>query len=654
MRILTGRHVARAVLGAVLLVSSVLASPVPASAAGYSRRIAIAPFASLTKEDIGGTVSVLPRLLASRLMALAGADVLLLPAGGKSPEEAAREAKYPLLLQGTVSKLGKGYSIDATVTDLSTGKIAGAFFTAAATEDDIIAQLGVLSGEIAEKLFDVQGAIRAVSPAPPPRPRRRFRSSRPRSAGSRRLLRRRRPRRRPPPPAPVPTTLAGGWSPSSIKIVGESDKILDELYGVVTVDTDAEGNTLVVAYGKTTLHLYRVKGTEIVPFTRISKPLDHHILSVHALDIDGDGSREILVTDLVDETVASFVLKKKGDAYQEVAGGIRYYLAVLPDWMGKPALVGQYQGIDTPFQGKIVTLRWDGKGFAEGEKLPHDTNILPLSSGLPGLSSARFGKEWRLIYTDENSHLRVLDAGGKSQYISSGQYGSTPDSFEWGPLHPDRGPQEVVPGAERGARGRRRGGGPPGPDSGSQAGRAELGGIHAPGSPPMGEGGIRGEGGFPKQQPLPYGGRFPLPGRFRKRGDDRGLGDREIRVGIQRQNQPAAVIPGGIARAAYPAYRKNLDNVPWGWYSGRKKTRFLFWRLWHNRDAQGATGEKDKTIAGGGGGRGGETNGRNVFHVVQVENRNSLLKEGIMRKGLIVLLVAVVAVAFALPAMAAI
>jgi len=268
------------------------------------------------------------------------------------------------------------------VTDLSTGKSAGAFFTAAATEDDIIPQLGVLSGEIAEKLFDVQGAVRAVSPAPSPAapapippvplavgaaPSAPSPQAAPAAAAS--------------PPAPVPTTLSGGWSPSSIKPVGGSDKILDELYGVVTVDADAEGNALVAAYGKTTLHLHRVKGTEILPGTRISRPIDHHILSVHAMDIDGDGSKEILVTDLVNETVASFVLKKKGDAYQEVAGGIRYYLAVLPDWMGKPALVGQYQGFDTPFQGKIVTLRWDGKGFAEGEKLPQDTNILPLASG---------------------------------------------------------------------------------------------------------------------------------------------------------------------------------------------------------------------------------------------------------------------------------
>ncbi len=138
----------------------------PALAAGYPRRIALAPFVSLAKEDIGSTVAVLPRLMASRLMALAGADVLVLPAGGKSPQDAAREAKYPLLLQGTVSKLGKGYSIDAVVTDLADGKNAGAFFVAAATEDDIIAQVGILSGEVAEKIFGVQGAVRAVSPAP--------------------------------------------------------------------------------------------------------------------------------------------------------------------------------------------------------------------------------------------------------------------------------------------------------------------------------------------------------------------------------------------------------------------------------------------------------------------------------------------------------
>jgi len=253
MRIIHGRHVARAVLGAVLLLCSVSASPVPASAAGYARRIAIAPFASLMKEDIGATVSVLPRLLASRLMALSGADVVLLPAGGKAPEEQAREAKVPLLLQGTVSKLGKGYSVDTTVTDLETGKTAGAFFAVAATEDDIIAQLGVLSGEIAEKLFGVQGAIRAAAPPAPvaasPAP-----SMVPAPAGIPSIGGAPVAVAPASPPAPVPATPDEGWTPSSLKKVGQSDKIADELYGVVALDPGAEGESEIVAWGSNVLY----------------------------------------------------------------------------------------------------------------------------------------------------------------------------------------------------------------------------------------------------------------------------------------------------------------------------------------------------------------------------------------------------------------
>jgi len=447
MRSLPVRGFLRAL--AALLILLAVGSAAPAAAA-YPRRIAVAPFASLTKDDIAGTVSVLPRLLASRLMALAGADVLLLPAGGKSPEEAAREAKYPLLLQGTVSKLGKGYSIDTTVIDLATGKNAGAFFAAAATEDDIIAQLGVLSGEIAEKVFDVQGAVRAVSPQPaapaptvvpapvplqtigggPQPPAAQTPSAQAataRAATSEAAL----------VAALQPTTLAGGWNPSSLKELGDSGKIPDALLGMAAVGTDADGNTMVAAYGKTTLYMYLVKGKEIVPFTRFTKGLDDHFLNVAAFDVDGDGAKEILVTDLVgSKRVESFVLKRQGETYAEVATGIPYFLVVLPDWGGKPALVGQYQGSDreTPFQGRIVTLRWDGKGFTEGEKLPQNNNLLPLAYGVLGLSSARFGDEWRLIYTDENSYLRIVDSTGVSQYRSMNQYNSTPDYFEWGPI----------------------------------------------------------------------------------------------------------------------------------------------------------------------------------------------------------------------------
>ncbi len=422
--------------GAALLILSVLSAPRIASSAEFPRRIAIAPFVNLTGQDeIKPVVSVLPRLFSTRLMALAGAETILLPAGEKGPEEAAKEAKVPLLLQGTVSKLGKGYSIDTTVTDLSTGIPAGAFFASAATEDEIIPQIGAMAGEISEKVFGVRPPAPVAAPQPPARP----------VAGQAAGLA---------PPAPIaekeapqalapgaaaavpgpPPGPAEGWTPSSIKRISQSDKIADELFGVVAGDTDEAGNGEVIAYGARTLHVHRVKGAELLPYTRVTRPMAHHFLNVEAVDLDGDGKKEILVTDLVGEKLESFVLKRKGDTYEEVAGKIRYYLAVLPDWQGKPAVVGQSPGTDTPFQGRFILLRWDGKGFAEGDRLPHNTDILPLANGVLGVSSARFGKEWRLLYTDDASHLRVVDASGKSEFKSRNVYGMGIDSFEWGPV----------------------------------------------------------------------------------------------------------------------------------------------------------------------------------------------------------------------------
>src|SRR3990170_3411019 len=168
MRLGRSKNAARPLLFLLFAVLPAVSSV--AWAAESPRRIAIAPFAVLgPQEEIRQTVDILPRLISSRLMALAGAEVLLLPPGEKSAEDVAKKAGLPLLLKGTVAKLGAGYSIDVTVSDLSTGQTAGAFFVAAATVDEIIPRLGDLASDISEKMFGVKTAVR-TSPPPTPVP----------------------------------------------------------------------------------------------------------------------------------------------------------------------------------------------------------------------------------------------------------------------------------------------------------------------------------------------------------------------------------------------------------------------------------------------------------------------------------------------------
>ncbi|HEX8042138.1 VCBS repeat-containing protein, partial [Candidatus Deferrimicrobium sp.] len=232
---------------------------------------------------------------------------------------------------------------------------------------------------------------------------------------------------------------AAGWVPSSMKRVSRSDRIPDELQGVVAGDPDAAGNAEVLAFGTRIVYIYRVKGKELLPYTRITRGLPGHILNVEAIDLDGDGKKEILVSGLEGEYLGSVVLKRKGEVYEPVAGRIPYFLVVLPDWQGKPTVVGQRLGSDTPFDGRLYTMSWTGKTLVEGAPLPADTRSAPLSFGIPGLSSARLGQEWRLVYTDQDYHLRVLDASGKTESRSGGRYGGATDNFAYGLYLPKTG-----------------------------------------------------------------------------------------------------------------------------------------------------------------------------------------------------------------------
>jgi hypothetical protein len=224
-----------------------------------------------------------------------------------------------------------------------------------------------------------------------------------------------------------------------MKRVSRSDKISDELHGVVTGDVDAEGNGEVLAFGRSIIYVYRVKDKELLPHTRITRELPGHILNVETFDLDGDGKKEILVSGLEGENLGSSVLKRKGDVYEKVAGRIPYFLVVLPDWQGKPVVIGQQLGNEAPFHGKLYTMSWSGKALVEGAPLPADTRTPPLTFGILGLSSARIGKEWRLIYTDPDGHLRILDASGKTEYRSRENYGAATDDFEYGIYIPRAG-----------------------------------------------------------------------------------------------------------------------------------------------------------------------------------------------------------------------
>ncbi len=415
MGIGAGKKIRRVGLACAVAVFTVAGLFFPAFCAEYPRKVAIAPFVSLSQDNIVSTVAILPRLLSSRLMALAGAEVVLLSSGEKPPAEQAKGAGVPLLIQGTVAKLGKGYSIDVTATEAETGKTAGAFFAAATTEDEIIPQIGFLAGEISEKLFGIKTAARpaAVQPAvaAPAAPAASVSPAGP-SAG---------------PSAAAPAMPAGPWEPRSIVKVSFSDKIPDEIFRISSGDVDGDGNPEVAAIGSRRLWVYKVSGDIVAPFRKQEWNNSHLFLSVETVDIDGDGRVEIVVTDLVGDRLNSFVLKYKGDVLEHVATDIPFYIVSLEDGKGGRRLAGQRRGITEPFSGKIEYLKWDGKTLVPDGDVP-----AKVQGGIFGLAAFPDDKENRYLYIDEDEHLRLIDPKGKTVYKTKEYYSGAVHLFTWG------------------------------------------------------------------------------------------------------------------------------------------------------------------------------------------------------------------------------
>lgn len=414
------------VLTASILIISLVQAP---SAAPGPNRLAVAPFTTLPGQDEAKPVAaLLPQLFASRLMALAGAEVRILPAD-KPPADAAREAGIPFLLQGSVTKVGKGYSIDVTVTDLSAAAQApAAFFAAPATEDEIIPQLGIVAREVAEKVFGIPPAAR---PAPPPAvqaaaPAAPVLPAAPAAPGG--------PRTTAPVPAAAPAPAASipaDWRPARIEKAGASDKVPTELYRIASGDLDGDGETELVAAGGRTIFFYKVKGNEVVPFppTRIVRDTGHHLLNVEVLDADGDGKPEVFVTDLVADRLRSFVLRYRDGAFEAVATDIPWYIVVLGEEGGRPVLAGQKAGFEDIFSRGASYLRYEGGKVTEGKSVG-----LPLEDGIFGLRAAKVGSDGRYLYIDADEHLRLLDGKGKTLSKTKEYFGRGVDHVTRGPV----------------------------------------------------------------------------------------------------------------------------------------------------------------------------------------------------------------------------
>jgi len=202
------------------------------------------------------------------------------------------------------------------------------------------------------------------------------------------------------------------------------------IFRVASGDADGDGTPEVAAIGGRRLFVYKIANDNVVPFRKLERGPSHLFLNVEMADVDGDGSDEIVVTDLVAGTrLQSIIVKYRGGTGETLAEDVPYFIISLEDGKGHRRLAGQWMGVTEPFAAKLVFLKWDGK---KRTLVPDGDVPVTVNDGIFGLASFPGDAENRFLYIDADEHLRVVDRKGKTSYKTKEYYSGATQLFTWG------------------------------------------------------------------------------------------------------------------------------------------------------------------------------------------------------------------------------
>jgi hypothetical protein len=145
------------------------------------------------------------------------------------------------------------------------------------------------------------------------------------------------------------------------------------------------------------------------------------ILSLDAIDLDGDGRSEVLVTVVVRGRVTSELRRWQDNALKIVASVDGVYLRAAPRPGAPTLLLGQRAGI-----GEVLTGRVEAYRLREGGLERVEDSALPWKVGIFGLALAPPGAPVQLYTLDRAGYISGLTPSGAVAWGSSRPYGGYP------------------------------------------------------------------------------------------------------------------------------------------------------------------------------------------------------------------------------------
>lgn len=197
--------------------------------------------------------------------------------------------------------------------------------------------------------------------------------------------------------------------------------------GVAVADLDKDGSleTAIVLDNK--LLIARIRGEEYEQLAELTLPSRGQILSIDALDLNGDGEVALYLSAVSGFEPVSFVVEFRSGSYEVVIDNIRWFLRAVefPGSTGR-VLIGQMMSRgEQPFTGKIFRVERKGNTLIKGEdlNLPDQLNVF---SFVPFVDSQ--GKT-NYAHLTMGDYLKVIDSDGTDLWESADYFGGSESCF---------------------------------------------------------------------------------------------------------------------------------------------------------------------------------------------------------------------------------
>jgi TolB-like protein len=426
-----------------LMVILLLAAFQPVGWAEEPARVAIVPFKMNADKDLSFLRDGIVDMLATRLTY--GDKVVVIPkeeteravstVTGTVDEQAAKKIGSALgadyVLFGSMTIFGESVSIDAKMIDLDGSQPPVTVFTQSQGMDSVIPKVDAFAEEINAKAFGrttqrAEVAAPSQAPAQAQSPNIYAHPEKLLSQGGSEAV-------------PVDPELSG-LNPNFVVREGihggetfwKSQNFKAYIKGLSIGDVDGDGNQEIVFIGNTRIFIYRNVNQQFVKVAEISGEADDRYHSVDVVDVNGNGSAEIFITNLKDErnVLSSFVLEWDGSQFARIAENQRWYFRSqeLPS-QGR-VLLGQRRGSVDAFVGAIHEM-----GLENGEYVPVGALSLPGEVNVFGFAvgDVQNNGSDNVVAFNSQDVIKILTAQGSTQWKSSERYGGSMDFLELQP-----------------------------------------------------------------------------------------------------------------------------------------------------------------------------------------------------------------------------